>query len=192
MRTAGNNGYVALILLKRIIACIMLVFPMIMFDGDGAYQESTKIPVGYSSEGGERLVDYGTEYGSFDKNGFVPVIYVYDNESEVLEALADEEISIALLDEDKLSFDNKMTDNRIIMCLKIDNKYETAACVRKQMLEEHLKTAVQLARAFSDEKAGNIEVVPMSERIDYYLSEGYSEKKIMRCAAPDFVDEMLE
>lgn len=192
MRGLRNNGYVALIFLKRMVACMMIAFPMIMFDGDGAYQESMKIPVGYSSEGGERLVDYGMEYGSFDRNGFMPVIYVYDNESEMLEALADEEISIALLDEDELSFDNKMTDNRIILCLKIDNKYETAACVRKQLLEDHLKTAVQLARALSDEKIDNIEVVPMSERIDYYLSEGYSENKIMHCAAPDFVDEMLE
>ena len=192
MKSAGNNGYVALIFLKRVIACIGIAFPMFVFDGDGAYQERLKIPVGYSSEGGERLVDYGQEYDSFEKNDFMPVLYVYDSDAEMIDALAEEEISIALLDEDEISFDNKMTDNRIILCLKIDNKYEIALCVRKHILEDHLDTAVQLARAFSDKNSGNVEVIPMSQRIDYYLSEGYSQEKIMRCAAPDFADEMLK
>ena len=45
---------------------------------------------------------------------------MYDNEAEMMDALAEEEISIALLDGNEIVFDNKMTDNRIILWLKID------------------------------------------------------------------------
>ena len=47
---------------------------------------------------------------------------MYDNEAEMMDALAEEEISIALLDGNEIVFDNKMTDNRIILWLKIDNQ----------------------------------------------------------------------
>ena len=40
---------------------------------------------------------------------------MYDNEAEMMDALAEEEISIALLDGNEIVFDNKMTDNRIIL-----------------------------------------------------------------------------
>ena len=191
MGSAGNMRGM-LNCLKRIAACIVIVLLVLMFAGDDAYREKMKIPIGYNSKAGEQLVNYSLEYDSFRMSDFTPVVHVYDNETDMMEALESEEISMALLDDDKLSFDNKMTDNRIILCLKIDNKYQMVICVRKQMLEDHLKTAVQLVQALLDENAGNIEVMPMCQWIDECISKGYSPEAMMHCTIPDFVDEMLE
>ena len=109
-----------------------------------------------------------------------------------LDALAEEEISIALLDGNEIVFDNKMTDNRIILWLKIDNQYDTVICVRKHLMEENLNTAICFTKACTDENDGNVKVVPYLQWLDYLRTAGYAEEDVMPYLAPDFVDEMLE
>ena len=107
---------------KRLMALAVFLFVLSMLDSDGVEQGSLRIPIGYSAEGGSRLVSYGLEEDRFENQNFIPVIYMYDNEAEMMDALAEEEISIALLDGNEIVFDNKMTDNRIVLRQKNDNK----------------------------------------------------------------------
>ena len=107
---------------KRLMALVVFLLVLSMLESDGIEQEILRIPIGYSAEGGSRLISYGLEEDRFEAQKFIPVIYMYDNEAEMMDALAEEEISIALLDGNEIVFDNKMTDNRIILWLKIDNQ----------------------------------------------------------------------
>lgn len=177
---------------KRLMALAVFLFVLSMLDSDGVEQGSLRIPIGYSAEGGSRLVSYGLEEDRFEDQNFIPVIYMYDNEAEMMDALAEEEISIALLDGDEIVFDNKMTDNRIILWLKIDNQYDTVICVRKQLVEENLNIAICFTKACTDENDENIKVVPYLQWLDYLRTAGYAEEDVMPYLAPDFVDEMLE
>lgn len=177
---------------KRLMALAVFLFVLSMLDSDGVEQGSLRIPIGYSAEGGSRLVSYGLEEDRFEDQNFIPVIYMYDNEAEMMDALAEEEISIALLDGNEIVFDNKMTDNRIILWLKIDNQYDTVICVRKQLLEENLNIAICFTKACTDENDENIKVVPYLQWLDYLRTAGYAEEDVMPYLAPDFVDEMLE
>ena len=151
-----------------------------------------RISIGYCAEGGSRLISYGLEEDRFEDQNFIPVIYMYDNEAEMMDALAEEEISIALLDGNEIVFDNKMTDNRIILWLKIDNQYDTVICVRKHLMEENLNTAICFTKACTDENDGNVKVVPYLQWLDYLRTAGYAEEDVMPYLAPDFVDEILE
>ena len=189
--TCGNR-YGVFPLWKRLIACVMIVLALSVFEGDGAYQEHLKIPVGYCSAGGRQLVNERLDEECFEKNGFLPVIYMYDSTPEMMDALAEDEISVALVDEAELTFDNKMTDNRIILWLKIDNKYNTLVCVRKHFLEEHLGTAARFTKACSKESPGNIEVIPFKEWVAALTKDGYNAEALMPYMAPDFADEMGE
>ena len=177
---------------KRLMALAVFLLVLSMLDSDGVEQESLRIPIGYSAEGGSRLVSYGLEEDRFEDQKFFPVIYMYDNEAEMMDALAEEEISIALVDGNEIVVENKMTDNRIILWLKIDNQYDTVICVRKHLLEENLNTAVCFTKACTDENGANVKVVPYLQWLDYLKSAGYAEKDFMPYLAPDFVDEMLE
>ena len=127
---------------KRLMALAVFLLVLSMLESDGIEQEIMRISIGYCAEGGSRLVSYGLEEDRFEDQNFIPVIYMYDNEAEMMDALAEEEISIALLDGNEIVFDNKMTDNRIILWLKIDNQYDTVICVRKHLMEENLNTAI--------------------------------------------------
>ena len=49
-----------------------------------------RISIGYCAEGGSRLVSYGLEEDRFEDQNFIPVIYMYDNEAEMMDALAEE------------------------------------------------------------------------------------------------------
>ena len=42
------------------------------------------------AEGGSRLVSYGLEEDRFEDQNFIPVIYMYDNGAEMMDALAEE------------------------------------------------------------------------------------------------------
>ena len=162
---------------KRLRALAVFLLVLSMLESDGIEQEIMRISIGYCAEGGSRLVSYGLEEDKFEDQNFIPVIYMYDNEAEMMDALAEEEISIALLDGNEIVFDNKMTDNRIILWLKIDNQYDTVICVRKHL---------------TDENDGNVKVVPYLQWLDYLRTAGYAEEDVMPYLAPDFVDEMLE
>lgn len=85
-----------------------------------------------------------------------------------------------------------MTDNRIILWLKIDNQYDTVICVRKHLMEENLNTAICFTKACTDENDGNVKVVPYLQWLDYLRTAGYAEEDVMPYLAPDFVDEILE
>ena len=177
---------------KRVRALAVFLLVLSMLESDGIEQEIMRISIGYCAEGGSRLVSYGLEEDRFEDQNFIPVIYMYDNEAEMMDALAEEEISIALLDGNEIVFDNKMTDNRIILWLKIDNQYDTVICVRKHLMEENLNTAICFTKACTDENDGNVKVVPYLQWLDYLRTAGYAEEDVMPYLAPDFVDEMLE
>ena len=100
---------------KRLRALAVFLLVLSMLESDGIEQEIMRISIGYCAEGGSRLVSYGLEEDRFEDQNFIPVIYMYDNEAEMMDALAEEEISIALLDGNEIVFDNKMTDNRIVL-----------------------------------------------------------------------------
>lgn len=193
MKNARNEPYKPLSFQVRLMICITIVLALSMFVREGAYRKSEKISVGYYSENAERFMTYCVKNKRFEKNYLPVVFYAYRSDWEVIHALSDNEIRFAVIDCDPtVLFDNKMTDNRMIMCIKIDNRYKIAVCVRKELLEEHLRLAKQFAEAIFDETAENIEIVPMEQWIDECLSEGYSEGEIMQSAIPDFVAEMLE
>ena len=192
MENEEREGRGMAVIWKRLMALAVFLLVLSMLDSDGVERESLRIPIGYSAEGGSRLVGYGLEEDRFEDQNFIPVIYMYDNEAEMMDALAEEEISIALLDGDEIVFDNKMTDNRIILWLKIDNQYDTVICVRKQLLEENLNIAICFTKACTDENDENIKVVPYLQWLDYLRTAGYAEEDVMPYLAPDFVDEMLE
>ena len=103
---------------KRLRALAVFLLVLSMLESDGIEQEIMRISIGYCAEGGSRLVSYGLEEDRFEDQNFIPVIYMYDNEAEMMDALAEEEISIALLDGNEIVFDNKMTDNRIFFVVK--------------------------------------------------------------------------
>ena len=124
-----------------------------------------RISIGYCAEGGSRLVSYGLEEDRFEDQNFIPVIYMYDNEAEMMDALAEEEISI---------------------------QYDTVICVIKHLIEENLNTAICFTKACTDENDGNVKVVPYLQWLDYLRTAGYAEEDVMPYLAPDFVDEMLE
>lgn len=156
---------------KRLRALAVFLFVLSMLESDGIEQEIMRISIGYCAEGGSRLVSYGLEEDRFEDQNFIPVIYMYDNE---------------------IVFDNKMTDNRIILWLKIDNQYDTVICVRKHLMEENLNTAICFTKACTDENDGNVKVVPYLQWLAYLRTAGYAEEDVMPYLAPDFVDEMLE
>ena len=83
---------------KRLRALAVFLLVLSMLESDGIEQEIMRISIGYCAEGGSRLVSYGLEEDRFEDQNFIPVIYMYDNEAEMMDALAEEEISIALLD----------------------------------------------------------------------------------------------
>ena len=160
---------------KRLRALAVFLLVLSMLESDGIEQEVMRISIGYCAEGGSRLVSYGLEEDRFEDQNFIPVIYMYDNEAEMMDALAEEEISIALLDGNE-----------------IDNQYDTVICVRKHLMEENLNTAICFTKACTDENDGNVKVVPYLQWLDYLRTAGYAEEDVMPYLAPDFVDEMLE
>lgn len=189
MENTGKNWGIFMIW-KKMMACALLLFVFSSFDSDGVYRDFTKIPVGYSSEGGEQLVSYQLAADQAFKYDFVPVIHVYENTSDMMAALDEEEISAALVDSDRMIFDNKMTDKRIILWLNIDNKYDTLICVREHFLEDHLSTAMKLAKTCTKGNRENIKIVPYKQWLEDFREKGYEEETIMPYLAPDFVDEM--
>ena len=75
---------------KRLMALVVFLLVLSMLESDGIEQEILRIPIGYSAEGGSRLISYGLEEDRFEAQKFIPVIYMYDNEAEMMDALAKE------------------------------------------------------------------------------------------------------
>ena len=93
-----NLRQFCIVVWKRLRALAVFLLVLSMLESDGIEQEVMRISIGYCAEGGSRLVSYGLEEDRFEDQNFIPVIYMYDNEAEMMDALAEEEISIALLD----------------------------------------------------------------------------------------------
>ena len=75
---------------KRLRALAVFLLVLSMLESDGIEQEIMRISIGYCAEGGSRLVSYGLEEDRFEDQNFIPVIYMYDNEAEMMDALAEE------------------------------------------------------------------------------------------------------
>lgn len=69
---------------KRLMALAVFLLVLSMLESDGIEQEIMRISIGYCAEGGSRLVSYGLEEDRFEDQNFIPVIYMYDNEAEIL------------------------------------------------------------------------------------------------------------
>ena len=71
---------------KRLRALAVFLLVLSMLESDGIEQEIMRISIGYCAEGGSRLVSYGLEEDRFEDQNFIPVIYMYDNEAEMMDA----------------------------------------------------------------------------------------------------------
>lgn len=69
---------------KRLRALAVFLLVLSMLESDGIEQEIMRISIGYCAEGGSRLVSYGLEEDRFEDQNFIPVIYMYDNEAEMM------------------------------------------------------------------------------------------------------------
>ena len=90
MENEEREGRGMTVIWKRLMALAVFLLVLSMLDSDGVERESLRIPIGYSAEGGSRLVGYGLEEDRFENQNFIPVIYMYDNEAEMMDALAEE------------------------------------------------------------------------------------------------------
>lgn len=70
---------------KRLRALAVFLLVLSMLESDGIEQEIMRISIGYCAEGGSRLVSYGLEEDRFEDQNFIPVIYMYDNEAEMMD-----------------------------------------------------------------------------------------------------------
>lgn len=175
-------------------AVFVLAVTVVILTGDGRISRIPAIRIGYASGGGSVLLEEIIHNGFHTSEEMILKMYVYDNEDDLLGALCDNTVDVALLENENKLFDNKISTLRMIMKFQIDCHADLAVCVREDMLEENLELLFAFAKVIDagTEDKGAIMLVKPDEWVELYRKMGYEDNQIMQYIVPDFQFEALE